>query len=434
MAKQVIDTSGTTDTLAAGLGKANSNFTELYDFKASLGSPTTIGLSVLGLVNPSAITFPRFNADNTVDALSAANMRTALGLAIGTDVQAYSATLAAIVAGTYTGAASITTLGTIATGVWSGTAIAVAKGGTGATDAATARTNLGLGTIATQADSAVALTGGTITGLTNLGVSMANNTAITGIALGTISDTTSRPLTITQTWNNAGLTAKALVVNVTSTASAAGSLLADFQVGGTSMVGVHKNGYLTINSTASPYYMMYIDTTRFINTASGTTVCIGTTGVSVECNTSTLHLAGSIAFGATYAGTQSTADAYLRRAGAASLQLGADSATPIAQTFGFCSGVGTNIAGANAIIRASNGTGTGGSGKLIWQVAAAGSTGSTANTFVNALELDKDRVFFVANTNAAPSGTPSGGGCFYVEAGALKFKGSSGTVTTIAAA
>jgi len=34
----------------------------------------------------------------------------------------------------------------------------------------------------------------------------------------------------------------------------------------------------------------------------------------------------------------------------------------------------------------------------------------------------------------APSGTPSGGGYLYVESGALKYKGSSGTVTTIAAA
>ena len=34
----------------------------------------------------------------------------------------------------------------------------------------------------------------------------------------------------------------------------------------------------------------------------------------------------------------------------------------------------------------------------------------------------------------APSGTPTGGGVLYVEAGALKFKGSSGTVTTIAVA
>ena len=47
------------------------------------------------------------------------------------------------IASTYVGQSSITTLGTITTGTWNGTAIAVANGGTGATDAAGARTNLG---------------------------------------------------------------------------------------------------------------------------------------------------------------------------------------------------------------------------------------------------------------------------------------------------
>ena len=44
------------------------------------------------------------------------------------------------------------------------TPIAIASGGTNATSASAARTNLGLGTIATQASNAVALTGGTISG------------------------------------------------------------------------------------------------------------------------------------------------------------------------------------------------------------------------------------------------------------------------------
>ena len=44
------------------------------------------------------------------------------------------------------------------------TPIAVGNGGTNATSASAARTNLGLGTIATQASNAVALTGGTISG------------------------------------------------------------------------------------------------------------------------------------------------------------------------------------------------------------------------------------------------------------------------------
>lgn len=45
---------------------------------------------------------------------------------------------------TWAGSSNLTTLGTIATGVWSGTAVAVNKGGTGATSASAARTNLGL--------------------------------------------------------------------------------------------------------------------------------------------------------------------------------------------------------------------------------------------------------------------------------------------------
>ena len=44
----------------------------------------------------------------------------------------------------YVGQSSITTLGTITTGVWNGTDVAVADGGTGASTSANARTNLGI--------------------------------------------------------------------------------------------------------------------------------------------------------------------------------------------------------------------------------------------------------------------------------------------------
>jgi hypothetical protein len=52
------------------------------------------------------------------------------------------------IASTYVGQSSITTLGTITTGVWNGTDVAVADGGTGASDATTARQNLGIKTTA----------------------------------------------------------------------------------------------------------------------------------------------------------------------------------------------------------------------------------------------------------------------------------------------
>ena len=53
----------------------------------------------------------------------------------------------------YAGQASITTLGTVGTGTWQANAVGVAYGGTGATTQAGARTNLGLGDMATQASS-----------------------------------------------------------------------------------------------------------------------------------------------------------------------------------------------------------------------------------------------------------------------------------------
>jgi hypothetical protein len=67
--------------------------------------------------------------------------------------------------------ARITGVGTITTGVWNGTVISVTYGGTGGNDQATARSGLGLGTMATQASSSVSITGGAISGLTSLAVS-----------------------------------------------------------------------------------------------------------------------------------------------------------------------------------------------------------------------------------------------------------------------
>ena len=61
------------------------------------------------------------------------------------------------IASTYVGQTSITTLGTITTGVWNGTDVAVADGGTGASNASDARTNLGFTTTAGQTTSTAVL-------------------------------------------------------------------------------------------------------------------------------------------------------------------------------------------------------------------------------------------------------------------------------------
>jgi hypothetical protein len=77
------------------------------------------------------------------------------------------------IASTYVGQTSITTLGTITTGVWNGTDVAVADGGTGASTAAGARSNLGATTKYAEANGAITAVGGecTWTVTHNLGTS-----------------------------------------------------------------------------------------------------------------------------------------------------------------------------------------------------------------------------------------------------------------------
>ena len=74
--------------------------------RTSLGA-TTLGSNLFTITNPSAITFPRFNADNTVSALSAADFRTAIGAGTG------SGTVTSVATGTGLTGGTITTTGTI---------------------------------------------------------------------------------------------------------------------------------------------------------------------------------------------------------------------------------------------------------------------------------------------------------------------------------
>jgi hypothetical protein len=50
--------------------------------RTNLGA-TTLGANLFTVTNPSAVTFPRFNADNSVSALGASDFRTAIGAGTG---------------------------------------------------------------------------------------------------------------------------------------------------------------------------------------------------------------------------------------------------------------------------------------------------------------------------------------------------------------
>ena len=131
------------------LGLAIGTDVQAYDADlAAIAGLTSAANKVPYFTGSGAAALADFTAAGRalVDDADAAAQRSTLGLVIGTDVQAYNSTLAAVAGGTYTGDNDITTLGTITTGVWNGTDIAVADGGTGASSAATARTNLGTAT------------------------------------------------------------------------------------------------------------------------------------------------------------------------------------------------------------------------------------------------------------------------------------------------
>lgn len=68
--------------------------------------------------------------------------------------------------------------------------------------------------------------------------------------------TTSTPLINgTQTWNSGATTFTSLLLNVTDTASAAGSLLMDLQVGGVSLFRVAKNGDMNARKLISSFWV-----------------------------------------------------------------------------------------------------------------------------------------------------------------------------------
>jgi hypothetical protein len=105
---QIATTAYVQQELTDLIGGASAAFDTLLEISASLASgDSTLTTLVDGKLS---------KASNLSDLTDASAARTNLGLAIGTNVQAYNSTLAAVAGGTYSGDDSITTIGTITAG------------------------------------------------------------------------------------------------------------------------------------------------------------------------------------------------------------------------------------------------------------------------------------------------------------------------------
>ena len=135
-----ITTSGTL-TLGGTLAIANggTGATTAAVARTNLGA-STLGGNIFTITDPSAVTFPRFNADNTVSALDAASFRAAIGAGTGggsvTSVSGTGTVNGLTLTGTVTTSGSLTLGGTLSgvslTTQVSGT-LPVTNGGTGVT-------------------------------------------------------------------------------------------------------------------------------------------------------------------------------------------------------------------------------------------------------------------------------------------------------------
>lgn len=236
----------------------------------------------------------------------------------------------------------------------------------------------------------------------------------------------------------AGGNAKITGANIAAAATSVGTLTAN--------VAVTKNApTITLTGTGSgtdqALTLVSNDglTSRIFQGGSATTLA-GGLGLQANANRTIQFLIGSTMF------WQVNSSGHLLAGADASYDIGASGATRPRDLF-----LSRNIVSGGDLTIGSNSTIAPGGGYLVVKAGAGGalylrpggangniflqdSTGGSPNILIggiSAVGTSAVNVIGIAN-GTAPTSSPAGMGQLYVEAGALKYRGSSGTVTTIA--
>lgn len=241
-----ISVSGTTVSLSTPVSVANGGTgTTSYTNGQLLIGNSSGGLTAATLTAGSNITITNGNGAITIGASGSAG-----------GVTTFSGGSTGLTPSTAT-AGAVTLAGTLA----------VANGGTGSTTASGARTNLGLGTIATQAANNVSITGGSISGLSSLtatgGVTAGSFTAGTLISTSAVAHLSTTASAGTGTWALELQTQNTPVLYVNCNTN--GITFTQWTISGTAVGSVVSNGSGGVNYASASDYRLKENVVNYTN-------------------------------------------------------------------------------------------------------------------------------------------------------------------------